>query len=232
MRNGQLAMILMTFTIGCGQAPRPDDARTASGAGGPAAGPRAANPGRPEGSAGRDELRAFRAEAAAMVKAYGERLRGELAAAIQDGGPAQAIRVCAERAPEIARDVSTGTRTIRRIGTRVRNRATGSPTPAQRAVLERLTPAAPEYVGTLDGTRTYLKAIHVQDAICLRCHGPRESLDPDVVAALAQRYPDDEATGYKPGDLRGAFVVEATPADPADLSDPPRGPAPEAVPDR
>jgi len=32
-------------------------------------------------------------------------------------------------------------------------------------------------------------------------------LSPDVTATLAALYPQDQATGYQEGDLRGAFVV-------------------------
>jgi hypothetical protein len=44
--------------------------------------------------------------------------------------------------------------------------------------------------------------------MCVACHGPADRLDPDVQAILLERYPDDQATGYEPGDLRG--VVRAT----------------------
>jgi hypothetical protein len=43
--------------------------------------------------------------------------------------------------------------------------------------------------------------------LCLRCHGSPETLDPDVQAALAERYPTDLATGYGAGDFRGVLRV-------------------------
>jgi hypothetical protein len=46
------------------------------------------------------------------------------------------------------------------------------------------------------------------DATTLACHGPEEALQPEVRAALDQRYPEDRATGYAAGDLRGAFWAE------------------------
>jgi hypothetical protein len=45
-------------------------------------------------------------------------------------------------------------------------------------------------------------------APCTGCHGPREQLAPAVLKELADRYPGDEATGFKEGDLRGWFWVE------------------------
>ena len=41
--------------------------------------------------------------------------------------------------------------------------------------------------------------------VCLKCHG--ENIDPAVKAKLGELYPNDKATGYKLGDLRGAFTV-------------------------
>lgn len=52
----------------------------------------------------------------------------------------------------------------------------------------------------------YMKPIIVQ-AMCLGCHGPREKMSEEVRALLDERYPRDRATGYKAGDLRGAFTV-------------------------
>jgi hypothetical protein len=56
----------------------------------------------------------------------------------------------------------------------------------------------------------YMSAIPTQK-ICLGCHG--KSIDPQVKAKLEALYPEDRATGFSEGDLRGAFVI--TRADPA-----------------
>lgn len=40
------------------------------------------------------------------------------------------------------------------------------------------------------------------------CHGPGNSIPDTVRAMLAARYPDDRATGYAVGDLRGAISVQ------------------------
>ena len=42
--------------------------------------------------------------------------------------------------------------------------------------------------------------------MCTACHG--EAIAPEVKAALAQSYSEDQATGFKPGQLRGIFWVE------------------------
>nr|VFK10650.1 MAG: Protein of unknown function (DUF3365) [Candidatus Kentron sp. LPFa]VFK26753.1 MAG: Protein of unknown function (DUF3365) [Candidatus Kentron sp. LPFa] len=55
-----------------------------------------------------------------------------------------------------------------------------------------------------DGVRVfrYMKAIPTLE-VCILCHGA--SLSPDVVAKLDELYPEDQARGFKVGDIRGAF---------------------------
>jgi hypothetical protein len=45
--------------------------------------------------------------------------------------------------------------------------------------------------------------------ICRKCHGPR--IEPDVKDRLRELYPEDEATGFKKGELRGMFWVKLPP---------------------
>lgn len=42
-------------------------------------------------------------------------------------------------------------------------------------------------------------------ALCVKCHG--ETIDPEVEAKLKALYPNDQARGFKEGDLRGAFTL-------------------------
>ncbi|MDH3268745.1 MAG: DUF3365 domain-containing protein, partial [Ignavibacteria bacterium] len=53
----------------------------------------------------------------------------------------------------------------------------------------------------------YLKPIIIQ-AECLNCHGSQTEIMPDVRNLITQKYPDDKAIGYKPGDLRGAVSIK------------------------
>ena len=43
---------------------------------------------------------------------------------------------------------------------------------------------------------------------CLKCHGPVEKIDPKVAELIKKNYPQDRATGFKEGDLRGVIVAE------------------------
>ena len=42
---------------------------------------------------------------------------------------------------------------------------------------------------------------------CLACHGLKEQISPEVQAQLDRLYPEDQATGFNEGDLRGWFWV-------------------------
>ena len=53
-------------------------------------------------------------------------------------------------------------------------------------------------------TFRYMKAIPT-GALCLNCHG--EHIPPEVDAKLKELYPNDQARGFKEGDLRGAFTL-------------------------
>lgn len=151
-----------------------------------------------------------KAEAAAAE--LGKRLKARLMETIGSEGPVAAIRVCSEEAPEIAREVSAQAGlTVSRTSLKTRN-PDNAPDGRERAVLELWrnkvdagTPgAALEPFASDGGDFLWMKPIVVEPP-CLMCHG---SDVPEAVAeAIAKRYPQDRATGYSAGDLRGAFVV-------------------------
>ncbi|HSQ74977.1 MAG TPA: DUF3365 domain-containing protein, partial [Bacteroidota bacterium] len=47
----------------------------------------------------------------------------------------------------------------------------------------------------------------ITQSFCLTCHGARDALGGGVDSLLAVRYPEDLATGYAAGDLRGAIRI-------------------------
>jgi hypothetical protein len=61
-----------------------------------------------------------------------------------------------------------------------------------------------------DGSVRYFKPIVVQE-LCLTCHGNKESFSPELKTALKEKYPDDKAVDYRPGDLRGMWSVTFRP---------------------
>ena len=155
-------------------------------------------------------------EARAAVKAFFGELKGELVAAIKQGGPAHAVSVCNTEAGEIATRVSQQQgMDISRVSLRNRNpgnAAAGWTKPVlEQFEVRKAAGESPdtlefaEVVATADGdVFRYMKAIPTGE-VCLNCHGT--DISPEVAAKLGALYPDDRATGYKVGDLRGAFVV-------------------------
>ncbi len=151
-----------------------------------------------------------------LTQQFATELKGELTRAMQQGGPAVAIDVCRKRAPEIARRLSdeSGAR-VGRTALKVRNPA-NAPDGLQRAVLEQFSTelASGKFSPPLEAAfeinrggaveRRYMRAIPTE-GVCLACHG--ETLAPAIATAIREAYPSDQATGFREGDLRGAFSV-------------------------
>ena len=157
------------------------------------------------------ELERARAAAKALTGDLAARLMQEL----QAGGPAGAVSVCAEVAPELARSHSTAGLTVRRVSSRARN-PLDRPDAFEAERLARFEAAVaggvrPEELSEVveqDGVRVLrLMRPIMAGTLCLSCHGDPAAFDPAVKAVLAERYPNDAATGYREGDLRGAVSV-------------------------
>ncbi len=135
-----------------------------------------------------------------------KRLSTELIAAMSNGGPSAAIEVCSQKAPKIAAEVGEQHGlSIGRTSFKLRNPANKPPAWAVPLVEQRL--AIPEFLELENlGTGAFLP-IHLKPQ-CLACHGEKDQIGDDVKQELAKRYPDDAATGFKDGDLRGWFWVE------------------------
>jgi hypothetical protein len=139
-----------------------------------------------------------------------------LQSSMKQGGPTAAISICRDKAPAMAEEVSREKSCIvRRTSLKTRN-PKNAPDPWERRVLEAFQkqvadgkdPAGLEFSEVVrEGgapVLRYMKAI-TAGGPCLACHG--RSLAPEVSAALHAAYPEDRATGYESGDLRGAFSV-------------------------
>jgi hypothetical protein len=157
------------------------------------------------------------AEAGALTERFATTLQKELKAAMTEGGPQNAVKVCRERAPAIAAEISEESGwTVGRTSLKLRNAELNAPDDWERAVLvgfdERkvggedvATMTVAEVVESDDGTRfRFMKAIPTVQ-LCLSCHG--KIVSTNVGAALAEFYPEDQARGYEVGDVRGAFTL-------------------------
>lgn len=123
-------------------------------------------------------------------------------------GVEEAIQACSTQAPEIAaRHSDLGVR-VGRASHRLRNPANVAPDWVAPVLDAYLTPGGdlePRVVELAGGGTGYIEPIMLSPP-CLVCHG--ELIDPSVLTRLADLYPDDQATGFAVGDLRGVFWVE------------------------
>lgn len=140
---------------------------------------------------------------------------------VADKGVAGAIPVCKDKAPALlkARAEELGWK-MRRVSLKTRNPERGTPDAWETAQLTAfdVRAAAGEPVAQLEAgeiftdasghkTFRYMRAIPVGD-VCLSCHGDPADIGADLKAELATSYPQDRATGYTKGQIRGALTVE------------------------
>lgn len=190
--NRLVALLPLVGLAACGQAPAPTPAL---------------------GSA---EVEAATRLSAGLADRFQAELRGRLEAAMAEGGPVGAIDVCAAEAPAIAQRLSSESgATVRRTALRHRNPA-AAPDPFEAATMEAWAdapleaPGKPKVRVRSDGEGfRYMRAIPTQGQ-CLACHGAPEAIAPDVKAAIDARYPQDRATGFAEGQMRGAFSIAWT----------------------
>ncbi len=149
-----------------------------------------------------------------LIDKFGKQLKSELMAAMNEGGAANAINVCRMKAPQIAEANSNEYWTIKRISDKNRN-PNNLANEHEMSILARfddktgMAPAFSYEWAPAEGGRIYryYKPIRVAP-LCVKCHGTETELDPEAAEVLKEAYPEDMATGYSPGDLRGLFVVE------------------------
>ena len=138
-------------------------------------------------------------------------------AAMQEEGAVAAISVCAEEAPVIAREVSDETGyEVSRTALRVRN-AANAPDRWEQAQLEDYIRRvqAGEAVASMETASVamtagepifrWAKPIDMKP-LCATCHGVE--IAPLLREAINARYPNDAATGFSEGEVRGIFTVQ------------------------
>lgn len=165
---------------------------------------------------GETDTAKYASEARALVKGFAGRLKTELVTALKSGGPTEAVSVCNVAAPAIATETSGASGwKVGRTSLKLRNTG-NAPDDWERRVLEMFEarkakgadPKTLEHFEVVqrDGKPMfrYMKAIPAGKP-CLTCHG--EALSPKLTAHLKTLYPSDKATGFKLGDLRGAFTL-------------------------
>lgn len=207
-QRSPIPTLLITVLIACGCGRTPDQKASTSLADSPRI------------SAGTVPPAAAVARAREAADGLGKDLQTQLFAALDSAGPAYAITYCADSAQALSARHATEGVYIRRVSLRVRNTA-NRPDSIEERQLRRLDSL--KKAGTLPGEVVrmgrlatgepvveYIRPIIAQER-CLACHGSRDQLAPAVRTLLDTRYPDDQATGYQAGDLRGMLSVRVRP---------------------
>ena len=152
-------------------------------------------------------------EAQAIAAQFVSQLKPELKTAMKQGGPTYAIEICASAAPKIADSLSAQSGwLVKRVSLKSRNASRAVPDPWEKEVLEQFDrrqaageAAADIRYGEVTGDQYRFMQAQGVEAVCLVCHG--QELAPEVRATLEIYYPDDWATGYSLGQVRGAVSL-------------------------
>lgn len=148
----------------------------------------------------------------AAMRDLQQRLSARLQEELKKGGPAQALSVCRDEAQALTAETARaqGIR-VGRSSHRLRNPGNAAPPWAEkwvRAGASKKAALAEAVVVDLGDRVGVLRPLPTA-AVCTQCHGAAERLSPEVKAFLAISYPQDRATGFEEGDLRGFVWAEA-----------------------
>ncbi len=158
------------------------------------------------------------AEARRLAEAAAEQLRAQMVQEMGNPGPSDAIVDGSIEAEVLMAHVDVppgGNGRVGHSGMRPRDRANQSPAWVQawidaHADREFADVQGFERIEQGEGearVARILAPIPILDG-CLQCHGDESQIPARIRTRLEARYPDDQATGYRVGDLAGALWVE------------------------
>lgn len=144
-------------------------------------------------------------------------LRTNLQTAIQSGGISNALPFCSvAAAPLAATQARKHGVALKRVTHKARNPA-GKASPIEMTVLAGFEKALatstnppPGFATNLvAGQATFFAPITINNELCLKCHGePGKDIESANLEVIRRLYPHDEAIGFKPGQLRGAWRID------------------------
>ena len=166
------------------------------------------------------DVRVMTREAREVAREFVEDLGGALKTALAESGPDGAITVCRDTASALANALSlrTGWK-VSRVSLKTRNPLIGQPDAWEQVILQQFDEEAKggadagkmiaaEIVNEPDGDYfRFMKALPVKP-LCLTCHGSDQRIPASVSQTLAREYPNDKATGYFAGQIRGAVTIK------------------------
>jgi len=152
-------------------------------------------------------------------------LSSNLSGAMQEGGVEKAVRYCNLAAYPLVDSLSKVHQAeIRRTSLRVRNEK-NQPTQAEKEALaayqqgydkgENLSPRVLRV-----GEDIAFYAPIMMQPLCLKCHGEEgKDISETDLATIRRLYPNDRATGFHEGELRGMWSIQFSPSGPQSRAD-------------
>lgn len=139
----------------------------------------------------------------------------KLSSEIQENGTVEAIKYCSVNALPLTDSISKLEQVkISRVSHKNRNPANSANEEEMALIknyiaqIEKGAATAP-VITTSKGKHTYYAPIVIAMPTCLKCHGrPGTDIDAEVTSTLKTLYPEDKATGFAMGELRGLFKIE------------------------
>ncbi|PCI22024.1 MAG: hypothetical protein COB67_13675 [SAR324 cluster bacterium] len=162
------------------------------------------------------DLQSQTQESRKIIKGFGGNLKKTLVKAMKAGGPVAAIEACNLQAMPMTQEVALkNNMKVGRTSLKIRNYQ-NNPDVWEREILHSFeqrqangeNPKKIDHaeIVTENGKQyfRYMKAIPTGKP-CLSCHG--DNLKPALSNKLTEKYPYDQALGYKLGEIRGAFTL-------------------------
>ncbi|MDD5051500.1 MAG: DUF3365 domain-containing protein [Sulfuricurvum sp.] len=143
-----------------------------------------------------------------------QKLGSELKTQMQANGPIAALNFCSQNALNLTEQVAKDSGiSLKRISLQNRNPVNAA-TQEEKILLDQWQKmikngeTLPVYtlIKLTNNHNVYYKPIVINNEACLKCHGDIAANSP-LGNAIKQSYPEDKATGYKMGDLRGMIAV-------------------------
>lgn len=137
-------------------------------------------------------------------------LGGEMKKHIKSGDINKTIHFCSSNALLLTSQVDKklgDNISIKRISTKYRNPA-NKPTRVEAKILFMLENSnSPILTKVSDDKYKFYQPLRITKPVCLKCHGTGKDMPEIARKTIHEIYPQDRATNYKFGDLRGAIVV-------------------------
>ncbi len=165
-------------------------------------------------SLSKEERERYLEAGSAIAQKTGKTLKSHLQKALQEGDISHAIQFCSSLAYPLTDSLSEQENArIKRTSHKVRN-PRNAPDDLEQAVIASYLEKKSQGLPLKPTLKPYGKdsvAFHapiMAQPLCLNCHGTvGETIQPDHYKTIREHYPEDKATGFKAGDLRGIWSI-------------------------